>query len=73
MKGRGVSKTLCALSKKKDSLHSLTILIEYLIYFFFAIILIKGHKGNFLCLKKRVWFCWECLLISCVRVSIDPC
>ena len=26
----------------------------------------KGHKVDFLCLKKRVWFYWECLLISCV-------
>ena len=35
-------------------------------YFFFAVILIKDHKVDFLCLKKRVWFYWECLLISCV-------
>ena len=26
---------------------------------FFAIIFIKGHKVEFLCLKKRVWFYWE--------------
>ena len=31
-----------------------------------AIILIKGHKVDFLCLMKRVWFYYECLLISCV-------
>ena len=40
---------------------------------FFAIILIKGHKVEFLCLKKRVWFYWECLLISCVFQLHDPC
>ena len=33
---------------------------------FFAVILIKGHKVDYLCLKKRAWFYWECLLISCV-------
>ena len=44
----------------------MTISIEYLIYFFFAIMLIKGHKVDFLCLKKGVSFYWECLLISCV-------
>ena len=43
--------------------YSFTILIEYLIS---AIILIKGRKVDFLCLKKRVWFYWECFLISCV-------
>ena len=32
---------------------------------FLAIVLIKGHKVDFLCLKKRFWFYWECLLISC--------
>ena len=52
---RGVSKTLCAVLKK-DSLPSL-IFFDLL----FAIILIKGHKVDFLFLfKKRVWFHCEC-------------
>ena len=38
----------------------------------FAIILIKGQKVDFLCLKKRVWFYWECLLISCAFQLHDP-
>ena len=50
-----VSKTLCAVLKK-DSLPSL-IFFDLL----FAIILIKGHKVDFLFLfKKRVWFHCEC-------------
>ena len=43
----------------------MTISIDYLIYFF-AIMLIKGHNVDFLCLKKRISFYWECLLISCL-------
>ena len=50
---------------KKDSLPSLTILIEYLIEVLFFAIIIKGHKVDLLCLKKRVCFYWKCL-ISCV-------
>lgn len=48
---RGVSKTLCAVLKKDSFPH--------LIFFdlLFAIMLIKGHKVDFLFLfKKRVWF-----------------
>ena len=53
MKGRGVSKTLCAVYEKKDSLLSLTIVIEYLIFFFFfGYIVMKGHKVDFWCLRK---------------------
>ena len=53
--------------KKKDSLPFLTILIAFFnLIYLSAITLIKGHKVDFLCLMKRVWFYCECLLISCV-------
>ena len=65
MKGRGVSKTLCAVLKKRQ------LAFDYFnrilkIFFDNYFNVMEDHKVDFLCPKKRVCFYWECLLISCV-------
>ena len=58
------------LSVKRVSLPYSAILMESLIIESFCNYLLKDHKVDLLCLKKRVWFYCD---IDYSRVSIDPC
>ena len=54
---------------KKESLLSLTILIDHYfnhrVFYTYSLQLLKSHKVDFLCLKKRVWFYREHLIVAC--------